>query len=91
MLFRSTSVFTPSDKLFVGNNGAGQYLIFAESLDLEQIHAALFQIGVVLEEKSTERGYQIDLQYGVACAGEEQCYYIRELLSTAMKRVGKEA
>ncbi|MCX4315385.1 MAG: GGDEF domain-containing protein [Lachnospiraceae bacterium] len=86
-----TSVFTPSDKLFVGNNGAGQYLIFAESLDLEQIHAALFQIGVVLEEKSTERGYQIDLQYGVACAGEEQCYYIRELLSTAMKRVGKEA
>ena len=86
-----TSVFAPSDKLFVGNNGAGQYLIFAEALPQEQVHAALFQIGVVLEEKSKDRGYQIDLQCGFACAGEEECYYIRELLSTAMKRVGKEA
>ena len=86
-----TSVFAPSDKLFVGNNGAGQYLIFAEALPQEQVHAALFQIGVVLEEKSKDRGYQIDLQCGFACAEEEKCYYIRELLSTAMKRVGKEA
>ncbi len=81
-----TSVFVPSDKLFVGNNGAGQYLLFAESLEREQVNAALTQIGLVMEEKAGERGYHIGLQSGSACAGEEQCYYIRELLSTAMKR-----
>ena len=83
-----TSVFTPSAKMFVGNNGAGQYLIFAESIDQETAAAALRQIGAVLEEKSRDRGYQIHLQHGFACAGEERCAYIRELLSIAMKRVG---
>lgn len=82
-----TSVFTPSDKLFVGNNGAGQYLIFAESMEKEQISTALMQIGIVLEEKSKDSGYCIELQHGFACAGEEECYYIRKLLSMAMKRV----
>lgn len=81
-----TSAFTPSDKLFVGNNGAGQYLIFAESLTKEQVTGALFQVGVVLEERSKDKGYHVELQTGFACAGEEQCYYIRELLSIAMKR-----
>lgn len=84
-----TSIFTPSERVFVGNNGAGQYLVFAETLEKEQLHAALFQISVVLEEKEKERGCHIDLQSGSACAGEEKCYYIRELLSTAMKRIGK--
>lgn len=82
-----TSVFAPSDKMFVGNNGAGQYLIFAENLEKEQVNAALFQIGVVFAQKSEECGYKIELQNGFACAGEEKCYYIRELLSIAMKRV----
>ncbi len=82
-----TSVFTPSDKLFVGNNGAGQYLIFADSLEKEQISTALMQMGIVLEEKSRDSGYHIELQHGFACAGEEECYYIRKLLSMAMKRV----
>jgi len=83
-----TSVFTPSGKTFVGNNGAGQYLIFAESLDHGQVHAALLQINTVLAEKAHDRGYDIELQSGFACAGDEQCYYIRELLSTAIKRIG---
>ena len=83
-----TSVFVPSDKMFVGNNGAGQYLIFAENLEKEQVNAAMFQISVVLTDKAQECGYFIELQSGFACAGEEKCYYIRELLSTAMKRVG---
>ena len=85
-----TSVFAPSNKVFVGNNGAGQYLIFAESMDKEQVIAALFQVGIVLEERSRERGYHIDLKHGYAYAAEEQCFYIRELLSIAMKRVGTE-
>ena len=82
-----TSVFPPSDKLFVGNNGAGQYLIFAEALNQEQVHAATLQVSTILEEKAHDRGYHIDLQSGSSNAGSEQCYYIRELLSTAMKRV----
>ena len=83
-----TSIFAPSDRLFVGNNGAGQYLIFAEALEREQAEAALFQVGVALEQKAQERGYRLELQNGFAQAGAEQCYYIRELLSTAMKRTG---
>lgn len=83
-----TSVFTPSDKLFVGNNGAGQYLVFAESLDKEQVNAALFQMGVVLEERAKGSDRHIELHHGFACAGEEKCYYIRDLLSTAIKRMG---
>ena len=83
-----TSIFAPSDRLFVGNNGAGQYLIFAEALEREQAEAALFQVGVALEQKARERGYRLELQNGFAQAGAEQCYYIRELLSTAMKRIG---
>lgn len=82
-----TSVFAPSEQMFVGNNGAGQYLIFAESLDQEQVHAATLQVGTVLEEKAHERGYHIKLQSGSSNAGSEQCYFIRELLSTAMRRV----
>ena len=82
-----TSVFAPSDKVFVGNNGAGQYLIFAENMEEEQVNAALFQVSVVLMEKAQSCGYFIELQSGSACAGEEQCFYIRELLSIAMKRV----
>ena len=83
-----TSVFAPSDKVFVGNNGAGQYLIFAENMEEEQVNAALFQVSVVLMEKAQSCGYFIELQSGHACAGKEQCFYIRELISIAMKRVG---
>lgn len=83
-----TSVFAPSEKTFVGNNGAGQYLIFAENMDQEQVNAALFQVSVVLTEKAGSCGYFIELHSGFACAGQEQCFYIRELLSIAMKRVG---
>ncbi len=82
-----TSVFPPSDKLFVGNNGAGQYLIFADALETEQIEAALFQMAVALEERSQERGYLLDLRHSYAQASKEQCYYIRELLSIAIQRV----
>lgn len=83
-----TSVFPPSDKVFVGNNGAGQYLIFSESLEAEQVEPALFQISAALEQKALEHGYLLELQNGFAQAGAEQCYYIRELLSIAIKRVG---
>ena len=59
-------------------------------MDKEQVIAALFQVGIVLEERSRERGYHIDLKHGYAYAAEEQCFYIRELLSITMKRVGTE-
>ncbi|MCI8970023.1 MAG: GGDEF domain-containing protein [Oscillibacter sp.] len=86
-----TSVFPPCEKLFVGNNGAGQYLIFAESLGAEQAEAALFQAGVALEQKSRDRGYRLELQSGFAQAGAEKCYYIRELLSAAIRQTGAKA
>ena len=83
-----TSIFTPSGRLFVGNNGAGQYLIFAESMGAAQAEAALFQLRVALEEKSQDGGCRLELQSGFARAGDDACFYIRKLLSAAMKRVG---
>ena len=56
-----TSIFPPSDKLFVGNNGAGQYLVFVESLEPEQAEAALFQIQVALEQGQwNQAGQRLD-------------------------------
>lgn len=83
-----TSVFIPSEKVFVGSNGAGQYLVFAEPMDREQVAAAVLQISTVLEEISAGHGYEVELKHGFACAAEEGCFYIREILSMAMKRVG---
>lgn len=83
-----TSVFPPSDRLFLGNNGAGLYLIFAENMGKEQVDAALLQTDLLLKQKTEEYGYRIELQYGFACANEEKCYYIRKLLAIAMARVG---
>ncbi len=81
-----TSIFVPSAKLFVGNNGAGQYLVFAESMETEQADAALFQLRVALDEKSKDKGYHLALQSGFARAGDKECFYIRKLLSAAMKQ-----
>ncbi len=83
-----TSVFQPSERLFAGNNGAGQYLIFAEGLEREQIKAALFQIETALEQKARDRGWLLKLHNGFAQADAERCYYIRELLSAAIKQAG---
>ncbi|MDE6836769.1 MAG: GGDEF domain-containing protein [Acutalibacter sp.] len=82
------SVFRPSDKLFVGNNGAGQYLVFVETWEAEQIKAALLQLDAALEEKSQEKGYLLKLQSGFAQAEAGKRCYIRELLSSAMKQAG---
>ena len=57
-------------------------------LNVEEAAAALRQMDILLAEKSRDRGYHIDLEQGLARAGEEHCAYIRELLSIAMKRVG---
>ena len=42
----------------------------------------------MLNERAQERGYHMDVKNGFACGEEEQCFYIRELLSIAMKRAG---
>ena len=67
-----TSVFAPSAKLFVGNNGAGQYLVFAEGQNKELVKAALFQTHVLLEQKS--KGCKASFQSGVTYlpSGEER-------------------
>jgi len=83
-----TSVFVPSDKVFVGNNGAGQYLIFAEGLSTSQTHASLILLGTLLEHSFKGKGYQMWLQSGFACVDTTPFRYIRGLLSQAIQRVG---
>lgn len=82
-----TSVFVPSDKVFVGDNGAGQYIVFAEETDKALAEAAISQIYTVVSERCEDERYTIVFQDGYACAEQEKCYYIRKLLSIAMKRL----
>ena len=81
-----TSVFVPSKKVFVGYYGSGQYLIFADGIDRGHVDAALEQFGTVIRREWQQED-SIDYQTGVACAEEEKCYYIRQLLSIALHRL----
>ena len=84
-----TSVFAPSKKVFVGNYGAGQYLVFAEGIDRQRADAALDQFETVIHKEEQQEN-DIAYQTGIACAEEEKCYYIRQLLSTALRRLSDE-
>lgn len=85
-----TRVFIPSEKVFVGYNGSGQYLVFAEGFDEKTAEAAIRQIRTVTKQQCEGMGYRVEFQDGAACAKEEQCFAVRKLLSIAMERCGKE-
>ena len=83
-------IFAASDKTFVGNNGSGQYFVFAENLTDRQAEASVRQMESVVEEISVNKSYAIQFQSGFANADQEQCFHIRKLLSIAMQRVNGE-
>ena len=82
-----TGVFVPSEDVFVGYNGSGQYLVFADQYNEEKLQSALSQILVVTEQRCENEPYQIQYLVGTACAEKEKCYSIRKLLSIAMTRM----
>lgn len=82
-----TSVFMPSDQVFVGYNGSGQYLVFADELTQSHAEASLSQLRSVIAEKCGREEYWIEFSAGMACAETEKCYYIRRLLSKTMQRL----
>lgn len=84
-----TSVFTPSKNVFVAYNDAGQYLIFADDFNPERAEASLAQVRTVLAQKCENEVYDIEYSEGWACSGAEQCFYIRKLLSIALRRLGE--
>ena len=84
-----TSIFVPSEQVFVGYNGSGQYLVFAEGLSQEQAKAGIEQLHTVVDQQCEEKNYRIILMDGLACTEEERCYSIRKLLSLAMKRLNE--
>lgn len=84
-----TSVFTPSKNVFVAYNDAGQYLIFADDFNPERAEASLAQMRTVLAQKCENEVYDIEYSEGWACSGAEQCFYIRKLLSIALRRLGE--
>ena len=84
-----TSVFTPSKNVFVAYNDAGQYLIFADDFNPERAEASLAQVRTVLAQKCENEVYDIEYSEGWACSGAEQSFYIRKLLSIALRRLGE--
>lgn len=84
-----TNIFTPSDNIFVAYNDSGQYLIFAEDFNPERAEASLAQMRTVLAQKCESEVYDIEYSEGWACSGAEKSFYIRKLLSIALRRLGE--
>ena len=84
-----TNVFTPSNNIFVAYNDSGQYLIFAEDFNPERAEASLAQMRTVLAQKCESEVYDIEYSEGWACSGAEKSFYIRKLLSIALRRLGE--
>lgn len=83
-----TGVFIPSDDVFVGDNGSGQYLVFASGVTKERGDGAVSQIHTLVKQRCEGEAFDIEIEEGLACAQDEECYYIRKLLSIAMSRLG---
>lgn len=84
-----TSIFTPSNNVFVAYNDSGQYLIFADDFNPERAEASLAQMRTVLAQKCEQEVYSIEYSEGWACSGAEQCFYIRKLLAVALRRLSE--
>ena len=79
------NVFGGSNKAFIGYNGSGQYLVFAEDMTAGQAEAAVRQLETIVDGINEDRMYSIAFQSSWANADKEQCFQIRRLLSIAMQ------
>lgn len=84
-----TSVFVPSKTVFVVYNDSAQYLVFADEYNPEQARASLAHMRTVLAQKCEREAFMIEYDEGYACSGEEQSFYIRRLLSIALRRLSE--
>ena len=82
-----TGVFIPSDDVFVGNNGSGQYLVFAKGWSREKTANGLKQIEAAINVINEHGERDIKYTAGMAEAASDKCYNIRALLSLAMKNM----
>lgn len=83
------NVFGADEKCFLANNGAGQYLVFADDMTEAQADAAVKHLEVLV--KHCCENEQFDIQYvsGIANAQKEECFTLRKLLSVAMQRMNE--
>mgnify|MGYP004480491813 CR=1 FL=1 len=84
-----TGIFVPSKTVFVAYNDSAQYLVFAEDYNPEQVRASLAHMRTVMAQKCEREAFQIEYDEGYACSGEEQSFYIRRLLSIALRRLSE--
>ncbi|MBQ7000673.1 MAG: GGDEF domain-containing protein [Oscillospiraceae bacterium] len=84
-----TQIFVPSDAVFVGNNGAGQYLVFAEDMNSKQMEAAMNQLKIALASRTADMPYTIQFESGYSSIQEDQVFFVRQLLSAAMTRLNQ--
>lgn len=84
-----TDVFRPSENVFVGYNGSGQYLVFAEDMTGDQTDAALKQIQVLVRQMTEAEHLEARYSCGMANSQDDSCFRIRKLLSLGMKRMAE--
>ena len=84
-----TGVFMPSEDVFVGNNGSGQYLVFAKGYSKKKSMECIGQINMEIQLANNDTDYNIKYSVGMAEAADDGCYNIRKLLSMAMRNMNQ--
>lgn len=80
-------IFVPTEDVFVGNNGSGQYLVFAKGWSRNKTADALSQLASAIELTNKGTDYSMECEAGMAEAASDKCYNIRKLLSLAMRNM----
>jgi len=82
-----TSIFEPSEKVFVANNGPGYYCVFAEGYDSKTVADELGRFRRDMAISDSKVGLITEFQEGYAVAKDDQCYDIKQLMLLARRKL----
>ena len=71
---------------FVGYNGSGQFMVFVQKANGEELRSAVGHFNAMLNEYMKEKQVVLKYSAGISVCSEDNIYRIRELISTATKR-----
>ena len=80
------------ENVFLGYNGSGQFMIFVQNGNYEELKSLINNLHILLNENMKEKKIVFKYTVGFAVSSKEEIYQIRDLISSAMKqREGYEA
>lgn len=80
------------ENVFLGYNGSGQFMIFVQNGNYEELKSLINNLHILLNENMKEKKIVFKYTVGFAVSSKEEIYQLRDLISSAMKqREGYEA